>query len=130
MTVEQFWTPIQAEYQKPIRVVDQPDQPAVAFPLVLTPGGPDDSKERILHEVRSLAAQPGDKDTLSPIRQLLDAHGGAIHFRNLPLRTPQDFSDFLVALAGTGQNSWIPHVHKGSEVLRKPLAEHVMTANE
>ncbi|KAJ5508399.1 Clavaminate synthase-like protein [Penicillium freii] len=132
MTIEKFWTSLEPGYQKHIQVTEQSDETRVAFPLVITPTAPDSegSKDALLREITGLAAQPNDLSAISPLRRLLDAHGGAIHFRNLPLGSPQDFSDFLTALAGSGPYGWKPHIHKGSEVLRKPLAEHVMTANE
>lgn len=64
----------------------------------------------------------------SLVRQLLNTHGGALHFRNLPLRTADDYSRFLHALAeGAG---WRPHVDKGLRVLRRVLAKNVATAND
>jgi alpha-ketoglutarate-dependent taurine dioxygenase len=58
----------------------------------------------------------------------LTASGGAIQFKKTPLRTAQDFSDFMHTLAeGIG---WTPHVDKGLMVLRRPHARNVATANE
>lgn len=51
-----------------------------------------------------------------------------MHFRNLPLRTAEDFSRFVHAIAeGTG---WRPHLDKGLMVQRTPHAANVATANE
>lgn len=64
----------------------------------------------------------------SPLRALLTAHGGALHLRNLPLRTAEDFSRFIHAIAeGPG---WQPHVDKGLMVKRTLHAANVATANE
>lgn len=132
MTIEDFWTSLDPGYQKHIQAIEQSDKVKVAFPLVITPKAPDSegSKDAILREISRLAAQPDDLSVTSPLRRLLDAHGGAIHFRNLPLGSTQDFSDFITVLVGTGPYGWKPHIHKGSEVPRKPLAEHVITADE
>jgi hypothetical protein len=129
MAIEAFWTVSWADYQKRLKVIDQPGQPTLAFPLVITAKKAAD-KDTVIDETSRLAAQPADKNEPSTLRKLLDANGGAIHIKGLPLRTPQDFSDFLIAMAGKGQNAWNPHTHVGSEVLRMALAEHVMTANE
>lgn len=131
MTVDkQAWTPISKEYQKQIKIIENSNEEPITFPLVLQPSRQGLSKEAILEEARALGAQPSDKTLQSPIRRLLDANGGAIHFKGLPLKSAQDFSDFMFALAGTGQHAWMPHEHTGMEVLRRPQANNVLTANE
>ncbi|PPJ52314.1 hypothetical protein CBER1_09246 [Cercospora berteroae] len=129
MAIDSFWKPLETAYQKHVRLVAQSSEPTVAFPLVVKTAR-QCTKEDVIQEIGALASKPHDKTAVSPLRDLLDAHGGAIQFRELPLHSPQDFSEFLEALAGRGDFSWQPHTHRGSEVLRKPLAKHVMTANE
>ncbi|KAF8534750.1 hypothetical protein BDD12DRAFT_716791, partial [Trichophaea hybrida] len=80
--------------------------------------------------ISALAAQPSDINNRSNLRKLLDANGGAINFKRMPLRSAQDFSDFVQALAGKGDHSWVPHQDKGMQVLRKPRAKYVVTTNE
>lgn len=130
MTVDQFWSCPAKEYQKRIQTIQHSSEPAIDFPLVLQPSCEEVSKEEILRQARALGAQPSDTSLQSPIRQLLDTHGGAIHFKRLPLKTADDFSDFMFALAGSGPHAWTPHEHTGMEVLRRPQALNVLTANE
>jgi len=130
MAIKQYWTPVPKEYQKKIKIIKNSDDPAINFPLVLQPEQQELSKDAILAEARALGAQPSDPDLKSPIRQLLDANGGAIHFKGLPLKTAEDFSDFMFAIAGSGPHAWKPHEHTGMEVLRRPQALNVLTANE
>ena len=126
----QYWATPTKDYQKTIKIVDEPGQPTVTYPLILQPAAEELSKEAILAEARKLGAQSSDNSVHSPIRQLLDANGGAIHFKGLPLKSADDFSEFMFALAGQGEHAWTPHVHKGMEVLRRPQANNVLTANE
>ncbi|KAI1324627.1 hypothetical protein F5Y16DRAFT_423800 [Xylariaceae sp. FL0255] len=126
--LEPYWTPQSKDYQKHIKISD--DEPEIAFPLVMQPNKPAESKEEVLREIGRIAAQPSDVNEQSQLRKLLDANGGVIHFKGLPLRTPEDFSDFLVAMAGKGEHAWVPHTDVGMEVLRRPRAKHVLTANE
>lgn len=130
MAVKDYWTSVAKAYQKNIQVIQDSNEPAIDFPLVLQPVREEVSKEAILKEARALGAQPSDKTLKSPIRELLDANGGAIHFKGLPLKTADDFSDFMFALAGSGPRAWTPHEHTGMEVLRRPQARNVLTANE
>lgn len=130
MTVDKYWTSPTKEYQKKIQIIEGSGEPEINFPLILQPSREELSKEAILKEARALGAQPSDKSLKSPIRQLLDANGGAIHFKGLPLKTAEDFSDFMFAIAGSGPHAWTPHEHMGMEVLRRPQAKNVLTANE
>ncbi|KAH9882567.1 hypothetical protein J1614_000803 [Plenodomus biglobosus] len=130
MAVKQYWKSPTKEYQKKIKIIQDSDEPAVNFPLILQPVHEEHSKEAILEQARALGAQPSDKSLKSPIRQLLDANGGAIHLKGLPLKTAEDFSEFMFALAGSGPHAWKPHEHMGMEVLRRPQAKNVLTANE
>ncbi|KAB8068846.1 hypothetical protein BDV29DRAFT_162001 [Aspergillus leporis] len=128
MTLNDFWQVKNAPYQKELQIIEGLTEPKIQFPLVVTPKGLTD-KETLTKEINLLAAQEGRNEP-STIRRLLDANGGAIHFKGLPLEDPQDFSNFLTALAGKGEKAWSPHVHVGMEVLRRPLAKNVMTTNE
>jgi hypothetical protein len=128
--VDSYWTPVQKDYQKQLKLTESPDEPELRFPLVMQPVEPAKSKAEVLQEIGRIAAQPGDKNEQSALRKLLDANGGCIHFKGLPLKTPDDFSDFLVALAGKGEHAWAPHTDVGMEVLRRPRAKHVLTTNE
>ncbi|KAF1823293.1 Clavaminate synthase-like protein [Dissoconium aciculare CBS 342.82] len=128
--IEKYWATQAKNYQKKIKVIEGPNEPTITFPLILEPKVPEHSKEAVLEEARKLGAQTGDKDLHSPIRQLLDAHGGAVLFKHLPLKTADDFSDFMHALAGKGEHAWTHHEHVGMEVLRRPQAKNVLTANE
>ncbi|KAF4998418.1 hypothetical protein FDECE_11792 [Fusarium decemcellulare] len=130
MAVTKYWTSPTKEYQKKIKIIQDSDEPAINFPLILQPAREEVSKEAILQQARALGAQPNDKTLKSPIRQLLDANGGAIHFKGLPLKSAEDFSEFMFALAGSGPHAWTPHEHTGMEVLRRPQANNVLTANE
>lgn len=130
MAIEKFWAVANKDYQKQIQIIEGSDEPAINFPLILQPQVEDLTKEQILEQARLLAAQPSDKTLASPIRKLLDANGGAIHFKKLPLKTADDFSEFMHALAGTGPHAWTHHGHTGMEVLRRPQAKNVLTANE
>ncbi|KAK1139081.1 hypothetical protein N8T08_001327 [Aspergillus melleus] len=130
MAVPEFWSSPAKEYQKRIQIIQDSSEPAIEFPLVLQPLREEVSKDEILSQTRALGAQPSDISLQSPIRQLLNAHGGAIHFKRLPLKTADDFSDFMFALAGSGPHAWNPHEHTGMEVLRRPQALNVLTANE
>ncbi|TRX89232.1 hypothetical protein FHL15_009930 [Xylaria flabelliformis] len=128
--IDQYWVPQQKEYQKELQITRGASEPVIRFPLVVQPHEPAKSKADVLKEIGRIAAQPSDKDEQSQLRKLLDANGGVVHFKGLPLKTPEDFSDFLVALAGQGQHAWIPHTDIGMEVLRRPRAKHVLTTNE
>lgn len=130
MAIKDYWTFPKKDYQKSLQIVEGPNQPVIDFPLVLQPEDKAPSKEKVLEEVRHIAAQPSDTNEQSTLRQMLDANGGAVHFKGLPLNTPEDFSDFLVALAGKGKHAWVPHTDVGMEVLRRPRAKHVLTTNE
>ncbi|KAH8658404.1 hypothetical protein BX600DRAFT_482734 [Xylariales sp. PMI_506] len=116
-----YWKPVEKDYQQKLQIVEAPGEPTIRFPL---------NKQEVLDEITRIAAQPSEKNELSQLRHLLDANGGVVHFKGLPLRTPDDFSDFLVALAGKGEHAWVPHVDVGMEVLRRPRAKHVLTTNE
>ena len=122
--------PSKAEYQRTLKIVDEPQQPVVDFPAVLEPDKPGADLHAVLEATRALAAKPSDTDNRNQIRRLLDTHGGAINFKNMPMRSAQDFSDFLVALAGEGDHAWYPHKEIGMEVLRKSHCKHVVNVNE
>ena len=125
--------PGEADFQRELKIPTKDGQAAsVTFPHILEPNAKESSLQEYLAATESLASQPSVKKTQqadqSEFRSLLTANGGAIHFRNTPLRTAQDFSAFMHTLAkGTG---WTPHVDKGLMVLRRPHADNVATANE
>ncbi|KJX92286.1 hypothetical protein TI39_contig5877g00003 [Zymoseptoria brevis] len=127
---ESYWAVLSKDYQKSLQIIRGSDEPVISFPLVLEPRISETSKDEVLKEARKLGARPDDIDLHSGIRKLLDTNGGAIHFKNLPLKSAEDFSDFMFALAGTGKYAWTPHEHVGMEVLRRPQAKNVLTANE
>ncbi|KAG5950173.1 hypothetical protein E4U53_005411, partial [Claviceps sorghi] len=127
---QEYWVPVHKDYQQTLQIIEAPDEPVIRFPLVLQPREPAKSKDEVLREIGRVAAQPTDADEQSQLRRLLDANGGVVHFKGLPLKTPEDFSDFLVAMAGKGEHAWKPHVDVGMEVLRRPRAKHVLTTNE
>ncbi|PWN86790.1 Clavaminate synthase-like protein [Acaromyces ingoldii] len=122
-----------AAYQRTI-TLSQSDGPEKiltdAFPGVLD-ASPDATLDAFLSEASSLAAQPAHRTAKadeSALRTLLTSSGGALHFRNTPLRTADDFSAFIHTLAeGAG---WVPHQDKGLMVLRRPHAKNVASANE
>lgn len=129
MAIDSFWSVRKKDYQVPLKVIDEPNEPTVDFPLVIeTQKG--HTKEEIINQVAKLAAQDTDKDVHSPLRKMLDSNGGAIHMKGLNLKTADDFSDFLDGLAGKGPHAWVPHEHVGMEVLRRPQAKNVLTTNE
>ena len=113
-----------------MKIVDTPDQPVVEFPAILEPDHRGVDLHTILEATRALAARPSDTDNRNEIRRLLDYNGRAINFKNMPMRTAQDFSDFVTALAGEGEHAWYPHKEIGMEVLRKAHYKHVVNVNE
>ncbi|KAI1826176.1 hypothetical protein F4861DRAFT_117599 [Xylaria intraflava] len=129
-SVGQDWIPCQKEYQKKLQITEGPNEPVIEFPLILQPSEPAKSKEEVVEAIGRIASQPSQVNEQSQLRKLLDANGGVIHFTGLPLKTPEDFSDFLVALAGQGEHAWAPHVAVGMAVLRRLKAKHVLTVNE
>ena len=129
MAIGSFWSVSKKDYQVPLKVIDEPNEPTVDFPLVLETHQKH-SKEEIINEVAKLAAQPTDKDEQTPLRKLLDTNGGVVHMKGLNLKTADDFSEFLDGLAGKGPHAWVPHEHVGMEVLRRPQARNVLTTNE
>lgn len=130
MAIEKYWASLAKDYQKQIKIIEDSNEPVVNFPLVLQPAREELSKEALLEQARVLGAKPTDETLKSPIRELLDANGGAIHFKGLPLKSADDFSEFMFALAGSGDKAWVPHEHMGMEVLRRPQSNNVLTANE
>ena len=58
------------------------------------------------------------------VQQLSKQHGGAILFRGLPIKTPQDYSEVAHAFG------FRPHEEVGRPPMRTVLAKNVKTANE
>lgn len=128
--IDEYWAPCSEDYQQVLQIIEGPEEPVIRFPLVIQPHEPAQQKAEVLREIGRLAAQPTDKNEQSHLRKLLDTNGGVVHIKGLPLKTPEDFSDFLVAMAGQGEHAWKPHTDVGMEVLRRPRAKHVLTTNE
>lgn len=128
--ISNYWTAPKKDYQVSLKVIDEPEEPVIDFPLVLEPAKKEESLPNLLNQIAELAAKPSDIKGKSVLRQLLDNNGGAIHMKHLPLKSAEDFSVLLDSLAGAGENAWKPHVHIGMEVLRRPQAKNVLTANE
>ncbi|KAJ1019920.1 hypothetical protein NDA16_004201 [Ustilago loliicola] len=132
-------------YQRRLKLVESDsNEPEVSFPLILRPtrtSSKDESltKQELVDAVKSLAPAPSSEYQPSKLQHLMDAHGGAVHFKGLPIQDAQDFSDFLHALAGrvdsnsdssARDNIWQHHVDKGLMVIRRQMAPNVATANE
>ncbi|PWN46010.1 Clavaminate synthase-like protein [Ceraceosorus guamensis] len=124
----------EASYQRKLSIPTRQGPQLVSFPHILQPEQPAVDLARFLQTAKELSQQPAgvrisDHDAdQSPLRHLLTAAGGVLKFEKTPLRSAQDFSDFMHNLAsGTG---WLPHVDKGLMVLRRPHAKNVATANE
>lgn len=88
------------------------------FPLALKPAGDwhptvQDSIET-LHELASSGK----------LFDLSEEHGGAILFRGLPIKTPQDYSEIAHAF------DFRAHEEVGRPPLRTVLANNIKTANE
>ncbi|RYP06593.1 hypothetical protein DL765_009429 [Monosporascus sp. GIB2] len=111
------------DYQKTLRIVEGADAPVIRVPLVMQPREPAKSKTEMLQTIAEIAAQPPEMCEQSELCKLLDFNGGVIHLKRLPLKPPEDFSDFLVAMAGKGEHAWTPHVDVGMEALRRPRAK-------
>ena len=124
------WETAKTRSQKTIKILDTPDAPEIRFPLVLTPSEPCGTLSDAIERAKTLSPKASDKTQNSNIRKLLDANGGAVHLKSLPLRSAEDFSQFLDALAGEGEDRWVPHEPVGMHVLRKPQAKNVLTVNE
>lgn len=129
LTQSSSWKPDQASFQKQIESVVDDD--VIDFPLILRPTQKSPTVDDVLQGAHELAVNPSamHRDD-SPIRNLLDHSGGAVLFRGMPLRSAQDFSQYVEALSGKGQYAWTPHEVIGMHVLRKPQAQNVYTVNE
>jgi hypothetical protein len=128
--IPHFWNISQTSFQKTIKVEDKPNAPSVSFPVVLGLSNPSHTLPDVLEEVKQLATKPSDKSHHSGIRNLLNENGGAVYFKSLPLRSAHDFSQFLDALAGEGQQAWVPYDPLAMNVLRRVQAKNVLTVNE
>ncbi|KYK61304.1 hypothetical protein DCS_02446 [Drechmeria coniospora] len=130
-SVSKFWLPSPQEFQKHIQIVPKPGEPTVPFPLVIEPSNSAVTVADVLESVRTeLSPRHGDTLESNPIRTLLDQNGGAVYLKSLPLRSVDDFSQFLDALSGTGKASWYPYDPVAMNVLRKVRAKNVLTVNE
>lgn len=88
------------------------------FPLALSPVKPGLPLHNLIDSIKRLSAA-------GTIRELLNAHGGAIFFKDLGLRSAEDFSQLARAFSG-----WTPHEDIGNPVRRTVVAYNVATANE
>lgn len=139
------FAPASEPYQRRLKLVqNDPNEREVTFPLIVRPVRTNGSAEplttpEIVESVRSLAPAPASEYRPSRLQELMDAHGGAVHFKGLPIRSADDFSDFMHSLAGASRsggepeearNLWHAHVDKGLMVIRRQMAPNVATANE
>ena len=122
------WETTNTKYQKTVKIND--DAPAVRFPLVLTPTQACGDVNDAIQMAKTLSPKASDGLQDSKLRKLMDANGGAIHLKSLGLRSAEDFSQFLDALAGEGEKRLVPHQPIGMHVLRRPQAKNVFTVNE
>ncbi|ODA81068.1 hypothetical protein RJ55_04030 [Drechmeria coniospora] len=123
-SVSKFWLPSPQEFQKHIQIVPKPGEPTVPFPLVIEPSNSAVTVADVLESVRTeLSPRHGDTLESNPIRTLLDQNGGAVYLKSLPLRSVDDFSQFLDALSGTGKASWYPYDPVAMNVLRKACVD-------
>ncbi len=129
-----------APYQRRLKLVQNDiNEPEITFPLILKPTQ-SITKEELFEAVKSLAPIPSTKYEPSKLQQLMDANGGAVHFKNSPIRDAHDFSKFMHSIAGRlpsdattsaeTYNLLHPHVDKGLMVIRTEQAPAVATANE
>ena len=125
---QDVFRPGTAPFQRELCFQGRDGPHTTVFPGILVPEGIP-SLDEFMNSAAQLATQPpnahGDE---SRLRKQLTAAGGAIQFKNTPLRTADDFSRFMHVL-GKGAK-WEHHVDKGLMVLRRPFAENVATANE
>ncbi|SNX82187.1 uncharacterized protein MEPE_00893 [Melanopsichium pennsylvanicum] len=139
------FVPTSEPYQRRLRLIENdPNEPEITFPLILKPvltnrSGSGLTTANIVEAVKSLAPVPSKIYQASRLQSMLDNHGGAVHFKSLPLGTADDFSSFMHAMAGISSsaspssessNLLTHHVDKGLMVIRKALAPNVATANE
>lgn len=126
-----FWKSSPRDFQKHILLDPKSNEPSVPFPLVLAPSHSSVTFNDVIEGVKKeLAPRPGDTLKSNPIRKLLDKSGGAIYLKDLPLRSVEDFSQFLDALSGSGSKAWYPYDAVAMNVLRKVQAKNVLTVNE
>ena len=129
--IPEFWNVSWRTFQKHIQIVPDSGESPVPFPLVLVPSNSSVTLSDLLEGTKKgLAPQPGDTLESNQIRKLLDKNGGAICLKSLPLRSVEDFSQFLDALSGSGNMGWYPYDAVAMNVLRKVQAKNVLTVNE
>lgn len=129
--VPEFWNVSWRAFQKHIQIVPDSGESPIPFPLVLVPSDSSVTLSDLLEGAKKeLAPQPGDTLESNQIRKLLDKNGGAICLKSLPLRSVEDFSQFLDALSGSGNMGWYPYDAVAMNVLRKVQAKNVLTVNE
>ncbi|KAL1967160.1 hypothetical protein VTN77DRAFT_3451 [Rasamsonia byssochlamydoides] len=87
------------------------------FPLALSPSKAGVPLPNLLDSIKRLS-------TAGKIRELLNTHGGAIFFKDLGLKSAEEFSQFAQAFG------WTPHEDIGNPVRRTVVAFNVATANE
>ncbi|SYW82946.1 uncharacterized protein UBRO2_05039 [Ustilago bromivora] len=93
-------------YQRRLKLVENdPNEPEITFSLVLRPtrtSSKDEplAKQELIEAIKSFAPAPSTEYQPSKLQHLMDAHGGAVHFKGLPIQDANDFSNFMHALAG------------------------------
>ena len=117
-----------APFQRELRFQGRDGPHSCAFPGILAPVGTPSMDEFLSGAAQLVTQPPNASGDESFLRKQLTAAGGAIQFKNTPLRSAEDFSKFMHVL-GKGAR-WTHHVDKGLMVLRRPFAENVATANE
>ena len=125
-----FWNISQTNIQRSIKLADEPDEPSVSFPVVLALSNSSSVLPDVLGGAKELASKTDDEIHQSSIRKLLDENGGAVLLKSLPLRSAQDFLQFLDNLAGEGDHAWFPYDPLAMNVLRQRQAKNVLTVNE
>ncbi|KAL1989112.1 hypothetical protein VTN96DRAFT_5875 [Rasamsonia emersonii] len=101
----------------PSITLQYPYPPNTIFPLALSPVQAGLPLHDLIDSIKRLSAA-------GKIRDLLNAHGGAIFFKDLGLRSAEEFSQFAQAFG------WTPHEDIGNPVRRTVVAYNVATANE
>lgn len=97
------FAPASEPYQRRLKLVqNDPNEREVTFPLIVRPVRTNGSAEplttpEIVESVRSLAPAPASEYRPSRLQELMDAHGGAVHFKGLPIRSADDLATSCTA---------------------------------
>jgi hypothetical protein len=115
-TPSKTFTPFTFTGQKSTKALGFPN--AAEFPLALKPSG--DWKPSLQDSITVI-------ENLAKSGELFDLsrkHGGAVLFRGIPIKTPQDYSEVAHAFG------FRAHEEVGRPPLRTVLARNIKTANE